>query len=78
MYRVPPARAWWPAVGAPLERGVRPQSAGCEQRDVFGLGLNFGGWQQTAVSGDHFLSLACSSTICLLSLPVSQALELMM
>jgi len=30
MYRVPPARAWWPAVGAPLERGVRPQRAGCE------------------------------------------------
>jgi hypothetical protein len=28
MYRVPPARAWWPAVGAPLERGVRPHSAG--------------------------------------------------
>ena len=26
MYSVPPARAWWPAVGAPLERGVRPQS----------------------------------------------------
>ena len=25
MYRVPPDRAWWPAVGAPLERGVRPQ-----------------------------------------------------
>jgi hypothetical protein len=25
MYSVPPARAWWPAVGAPLERGVRPQ-----------------------------------------------------
>jgi hypothetical protein len=25
MYRVPPARAWWPAVGAPLERGVRLQ-----------------------------------------------------
>jgi hypothetical protein len=25
MYRVPPARAWWLAVGAPLERGVRPQ-----------------------------------------------------
>ena len=23
MYGVPPARAWWPAVGAPLERGVR-------------------------------------------------------
>ena len=23
MYRVPPARAWWPAVGAPFERGVR-------------------------------------------------------
>ena len=21
MYSVPPARAWWPAVGAPLERG---------------------------------------------------------
>ena len=28
MYRVPPDRAWWPAVGAPLERGVRPQCAG--------------------------------------------------
>ena len=25
MYRVPPDRAWWPAVGAQLERGVRPQ-----------------------------------------------------
>ena len=24
MYRVPPDRAWWPAVGAPLERVVRP------------------------------------------------------
>ena len=23
MYTVPAARAWWPAVGAPLERGVR-------------------------------------------------------
>ena len=29
MYRVPPARAWWPAVGAPLERGVRPRSRRC-------------------------------------------------
>jgi hypothetical protein len=27
MYRVPPARAWWPAVGAPLERGVRRHRA---------------------------------------------------
>jgi len=27
MYRVPPARAWWPAVGAPLERGVRHHRA---------------------------------------------------
>ena len=26
MYRVPPDRAWWPAVGAPLERGVRHHS----------------------------------------------------
>ena len=23
MYRVPPARAWWPAVAAPVDRGVR-------------------------------------------------------
>ena len=23
MYRVPPARAWWPAVGAPVDRRVR-------------------------------------------------------
>ena len=28
MYRVPPDRAWWPAVGAPLERGVRHQGFG--------------------------------------------------
>jgi hypothetical protein len=27
MYRVPPDRAWWPAVGARLERGVRHQRA---------------------------------------------------
>ena len=27
MYRVPPGRAWWPAVGAQLERGVRLHSA---------------------------------------------------
>ncbi len=25
MNRVPPDRAWWPSVGAPLDRGVRPQ-----------------------------------------------------
>ena len=28
IYRVPPARAWWPAVGAPFERGVRQHSCG--------------------------------------------------
>ena len=28
MYRVPPARAWWPAVGAPLERMVRRRLVG--------------------------------------------------
>jgi hypothetical protein len=28
MYRVPPGRAWWPAVGAPVERGVRPRRGG--------------------------------------------------
>ena len=27
MYSVPPTGPWWPAVGAPLERGVRPQFA---------------------------------------------------
>ena len=27
MYRVPPARAWWPAVGAPLERWVSDELA---------------------------------------------------
>jgi hypothetical protein len=26
-YRVPQSGRWWPAVGAPLERGVRPHSA---------------------------------------------------
>ena len=37
MYCVPPDRAWWPAVGAPLERGVRPHRAAharlCLRRD---------------------------------------------
>ncbi len=33
MYRVPPDRAWWPAVGAPLERGVRPH---CERLGPLG------------------------------------------
>jgi hypothetical protein len=28
MYRVPPGRAWWPAVGSPVERGVRRRRAG--------------------------------------------------
>ena len=27
MYRVPPDGAWWPAVGAPLERGVRCEAS---------------------------------------------------
>jgi hypothetical protein len=38
MYSVPPARAWWPAVGAPLERGVRPRRewATLDQRHVYG------------------------------------------
>jgi hypothetical protein len=35
MYRVPPARAWWPAVGAPLERGVRHQCAPRARRVAF-------------------------------------------
>ena len=30
MYRVPPDRAWWRAVGAPLERGVRAHWATLE------------------------------------------------
>ena len=29
MYRVPLDRAWWPAVGAPLERVVRPRRGHC-------------------------------------------------
>ena len=46
MYTVPAARAWWPAVGAPLERGVRQccahgsklgtdLSAGCPYAEYF-------------------------------------------
>ena len=42
MYRVPPDRAWWPAVGAPLERGVRPHSRcqvlAAEAADAAGTG----------------------------------------
>ena len=35
MYTVLPARAWWPAVGAPLERGVRPHCARCDEWSAF-------------------------------------------
>ena len=35
MYRVPPDRAWWPAVGAPLERGVRHQCAWQADQSAF-------------------------------------------
>ena len=34
MYCVPPDRAWWPAVGAPLERGVRRPPAEVDITDV--------------------------------------------
>ena len=37
MYRVPPDRAWWPAVGAPLERGVRPHSSAAATNPSFYL-----------------------------------------
>jgi len=32
MYRVPPDRAWWPAVDAPLERGVGRTPNGAQHR----------------------------------------------
>ena len=35
MYRVPPARAWWPAVGAPVERRVRQHFLHCDGAAVF-------------------------------------------
>ena len=38
MYRVLPGRAWWPAVGAPLERGVRHRW--CRQLDLDSAVLN--------------------------------------
>ena len=34
MHRVPPDRAWWPAVGAPLERGVKHQRAKLRTRRI--------------------------------------------
>lgn len=47
MYRVPPDRAWWRAVGAPLERGVRRRLGRClrvvglvRQNDLRGNGNN--------------------------------------
>jgi hypothetical protein len=39
MYSVPPTRAWWPAVGAPLERGVRPHS-GARRESALNTGRN--------------------------------------
>ena len=40
MYTVPPARAWWPAVGAPRERGGRQRCA----RGVAVVGLPMPCW----------------------------------
>jgi hypothetical protein len=37
MYRVPLARAWWPAVGAALDRGVRPRWAHAGSNADFAL-----------------------------------------
>ncbi len=39
MYSVPPARAWWPAVGAPLERGVRLHAAAATMSVISGVSL---------------------------------------
>ncbi len=39
MYPVPPDRAWWPAAGAPFERGVRPHSPHVRLPGLLMLGL---------------------------------------
>ena len=48
MYRVPPARAWWPAGGAPRERGVRPHRALLDQLVFKSILLAFVGKAQVA------------------------------
>ena len=55
MYRVPPDRAWWPAVGAPLERGVRPRSPwGCARRHA-GHSLDSSGRWRSELGGPTLL-----------------------
>ena len=46
MYRVPPDRAWWPAVGAPLERGVRHQCGGLAAEVAGRIGITQAAYAQ--------------------------------
>ena len=48
MFRVPPDRAWWPAVGAPFARGVRPRTARKELTQSMSVA-------DTSVRGSHVL-----------------------
>ena len=60
MYRVPPAWAWWPAVGAPLERGVRGVQAHDFAAEVVGV--------QAAAQRAHCIHTAASTAVYLLRL----------
>ena len=68
MDRVPPDRAWWPAVGAPLERGVRRRSqrnaAGSyfrrHDRFASNSNANGSGWVPASELNTCTLHLPCS------------------
>ena len=60
MYRVPPAWAWWPAVGAPLERGVRGVQAHDFAAEVVGV--------QAACCPTHPANTTTSTAVYLLRL----------
>ena len=66
MYRVPQAGPWWPAVGAPLERGVRPQWLDAAHDYPFVLAMTMTGMPGGGISSlteRHFVALGSTHVL---------------
>ena len=60
MYRVPPDRAWWPAVGAPFERGVRPRLGESKTHLGLALATAFASFASSS-AGKSFVTISSTS-----------------